>query len=234
MKYGNNADLALMEVSPKEVAEDMVKVCVVDNMCRSYVVSLFVKKYICLDYHNNHLSNMLKSNPLIIYAHYFSFPQAEEVTVTEAQKSFFGKVKDRLTTATPDKEEAPAKQSPPPPKTETKAAVTAPATPVVTAQVAKATKTSDKVLKATEVAKDEVKKKGVQETKEKMSSKSAVTDSTPEPVVEEEEVKEVEEVKVEEKGTKRKLVKGVTLIVAAGAVAVARNVVTAWLGRGML
>jgi hypothetical protein len=31
LKYGNNvADLALMEVSPKEVAEDMVKVCVVD------------------------------------------------------------------------------------------------------------------------------------------------------------------------------------------------------------
>ena len=158
--------------------------------------------------------------------------------MTDAQKTFFGKVKDRLTTATPDKEEAPAKQSPPPPKTETKAAVTAPATPVVTAQVAKATKTSDKVLKATEVAKDEVKKKGVQETKEKMSSKSsavAADSSTPEPVVEEEEeTKEVEEVKVEGKGTKRKLVKGVALIVAAGAVAVARNVVTAWLGRGML
>ena len=27
LKYGNNADLALMEVSPKEVAEDIVKVC---------------------------------------------------------------------------------------------------------------------------------------------------------------------------------------------------------------
>jgi type IV secretory pathway VirB10-like protein len=177
--------------------------------------------------------------------HITSFSQGEitETEVTEAQKSFFGKVKDRLTTttATPDKEEAPAKQSPPPPpKKETKEAAVPPpappATPVVTAQVAKATKTSDKVLKATEVAKDEVKKKGVQETKEKMSSKSsAVTDSAPEPVVDEEEVvKEVEEVKVEEKGTKRKLVKGVTLIVAAGAVAVARNVVTAWLGRGML
>ena len=32
MKYGNNvADLALMEVSPKEVAEDMVKVCDVEH-----------------------------------------------------------------------------------------------------------------------------------------------------------------------------------------------------------
>ena len=28
LKYGNNADLALMEVSPEEVAEDMVKVCI--------------------------------------------------------------------------------------------------------------------------------------------------------------------------------------------------------------
>lgn len=27
LKYGNNADLALMEVSPEEVAEDIVKVC---------------------------------------------------------------------------------------------------------------------------------------------------------------------------------------------------------------
>lgn len=164
LKYGNNADLALMEVSPEEVAEDIVK-----------------------------------------------------GEITEAQKSFYGK--DDAAT-----KEAPPKKSPPA------------ATPVVTAQPAKATKTSDKVLKATEVAKDEVKKKGVQETKEKMSSKSSsVASSTPEPVEEttEEEVTEVEEVK-EEKGTKRKLAKGVTLIVAAGVVAVARNVVKAWLGRGML
>jgi len=35
-------------------------------------------------------------------------------------------------------------------------------------------------------------------------------------------------------GGKRRIVKGVTLIVAAGAVAVARNVVKAYLGRGML
>ena len=207
------------------------------------VASLFVEHVLIITSISSfHLSNMLKSHPHYhTYAHHIFLSQAEEVTepeVTEAQKSFFGKVKDRLTTtATPDKEDVPAKQSPPPPKKETKAAAP-PATPVVTAQVAKATKTSDKVLKATEVAKDEVKKKGVQETKEKMSSKSSAVaaddSSTPEPVEEEEEAKEVEEVKVEEKGTKRKLVKGVTMIVAAGAVAVARNVVTAWLGRGML
>lgn len=167
--------------------------------------------------------NVLQSHPLHVHITLYNiltncsnyhFPQGE---ITEAQKSFYGK--DDAAT-----KEAPPKKSPPA------------ATPVVTAQPAKATKTSDKVLKATEVAKDEVKKKGVQETKEKMSSKSSsVASSTPEPVEEttEEEVTEVEEVK-EEKGTKRKLAKGVTLIVAAGVVAVARNVVKAWLGRGML
>ena len=111
--------------------------------------------------------------------------------------------------------------------------------PVVTAQPAKASNPSDTVLKATEVAKSEVQKKGVQETKQKMSSKSAsATTSTPPPAAaaetKTEEVKsKVTEVK-KEKGTTRKLAKGATLIVAAGAVAVARNVVKAWLGRGML
>jgi len=152
-----NADLALIEVSPEEVAEDMVKA----------------------------------------------------IEITAAQKSFFGKGE-----ATNE-----VKSTPPPPSAPKKAE------PVVP-------KTSDKVLKATEVARSEVTKKGVQETKEKMSSKSSssTTASVAPAAAESKEVKEVKK----DKGTKRKLVKGVSLIVAAGAVAVARNVVKAWLGRGML
>jgi len=198
LKYGSNADLALIGVSPEEVAEDMLK-----------------------------------------------------GQVTEAQKSFFGK-EDEVTPA-----EAPQKTTPPPKEEATPAQksffgkVKAAATPapkepkrmipVVTAQPAKASNPSDTVLKATEVAKSEVQKKGVQETKQKMSSKSAsaTTTSTPPPPAaaaetKTEEVKsKVTEVK-KEKGTTRKLAKGATLIVAAGAVAVARNIVKAWLGRGML
>lgn len=111
----------------------------------------------------------------------------------------------------------------------------APAAPVETAP-----KTSDTVLKATEKAKDEVKKKGVEETKQKMNSKSTATTttdtdtSTPPPSPASEEPETTTEVTKKEKGTKRKLAKGATLIVAAGVVAVARNVVKAWLGRGML
>jgi len=164
--------------------------------------------------------------------------------VTEAQKSFFGK-EDEATAAA----EAPPNEATPAQKSffgKVKAAATPapkepkPSVSVVTAQPAKASNPSDTVLKATEVAKSEVQKKGVQETKQKMSSKSAAatTTSTPPPAAaaetKTEEVKsKVTEVK-KEKGTTRKLAKGATLIVAAGAVAVARNVVKAWLGRGML
>ncbi|KAL7451667.1 hypothetical protein ACHAWC_003493 [Mediolabrus comicus] len=163
-KYGAGADLALIEVSPEEVAEDIVK--------------------------------------------------AEETAAapadnTAAQKSFFGKVKEA---ATPKKA-------------------------AVTAKPAEAKPTSDTVLKATEVAKSQVQKVGVQETKEKMSSKTASAAASAPAEPEEEPAKKsdaVTETKKEEKGTKRKLAKGVTLIVAAGAVAVARNLVKAWLGRGML
>lgn len=84
------------------------------------------------------------------------------------------------------------------------------------------------------MAKSEVQKKGVQKTKEKMSSKSsAATPPSAEEELKEGKPEEVAEVK-KDKGTKRKLVKGAGLIVAAGAVALARNVVKAWLGRGML
>ena len=86
------------------------------------------------------------------------------------------------------------------------------------------------------MAKSQVQKVGVQETKEKMSSKTASSAASASAEPEEEPAKKsdaVTETK-EEKGTKRNLAKGVTLIVAAGAVAVARNLVKAWLGRGML
>mmetsp|Transcript_6184 Transcript_6184/g.9584 ORF Transcript_6184/g.9584 Transcript_6184/m.9584 type:complete len:310 (+) Transcript_6184:97-1026(+) len=193
LKYGSNADLALIGVSPEEVAEDMLKGQVTEAQ-----KSFFGKED--------------EVTPA-------EAPQKTTPGATPAQKSFFGKVKAAATPA------------PKEPK---------PSVPVVTAQPAKASNPSDTVLKATEVAKSEVQKKGVQETKQKMSSKSAsaATTSTPPPPAasetKTEEVKsKVTEVK-KEKGTTRKLVKGATLIVAAGAVAVARNVVKAWLGRGML
>eukprot|EP00984_Skeletonema_dohrnii_P037990 scaffold40710_cov150-Skeletonema_dohrnii-CCMP3373.AAC.1 len=193
LKYGSNADLALIGVSEAEVAEDMVKGQVTEAQ-----KSFFGKE----------------DEPTAAA----EAPQKTTPEATPAQKSFFGKVKAAATPA------------PKEPK---------PSVPVVTAQPAKASNPSDTVLKATEVAKSEVQKKGVQETKQKMSSKSAsaATTSTPPPPAEtkteESKSKEVTEVK-KEKGNKRKLVKGATLIVAAGAVAVARNVVMAWLGRGIM
>lgn len=103
--------------------------------------------------------------------------------------------------------------------------------------------TSDTVLKAAEVAKVEVQKKGVQETKEKMSSKTTTTTSSSATTTSAAQTKDepeksnnaaTEAKKEVNKGTKQRLVKGTMLIAAAGAVAVARNVVKAWLGRGLL
>lgn len=143
--------------------------------------------------------------------------------VTEAQKSFFGKKDEEEGGVTPaqksffGKDKAAIKK----PKPAAKVPLVAP-------------KTSDAVLKATEVAKDEVKKKGVEETKQKMNSKSTASTPTAIPDPEDPPISDDPEIIQEEKGTKRKLVKGATLIFAAGAVAVARNVVKAWIGRGML
>mmetsp|Transcript_19866 Transcript_19866/g.43100 ORF Transcript_19866/g.43100 Transcript_19866/m.43100 type:complete len:277 (+) Transcript_19866:317-1147(+) len=98
----------------------------------------------------------------------------------------------------------------------------------------KANVPSKELLESTEKAKAVVQKKGVQETKEKMSSKS----NTPSPpTAVKKEVKATSSTEVAEskkKGGKRRFAKGITLVVAAGAVAVARNVVKAYLGRGML
>ena len=109
--------------------------------------------------------------------------------------------------------------------------------PVVTAEPGKATIPSKELLESTELAKAEVQKKGIQETKDKMSSKSsattkAVTTKTP-PVEEKKESTEVAKT-TKKPGGKRRIAKGVTLIVAAGAVALARNVVKAYLGRTIL
>lgn len=92
--------------------------------------------------------------------------------------------------------------------------------------------TSEKVLKETEKAIAEVKAKGVEETKEKMRfNESALSPSnTVEPVAETKtEVARTEK----DAGTKKKIAQGVSLIVAAVGVAVARNAIKAWLGRGL-
>lgn len=94
--------------------------------------------------------------------------------------------------------------------------------------------TSEKVLRETEKAIAEVNAKGVQETKAKMSFNESVLTSpspTPEPAAKEPK-KEVAK-KEKDPGTKKQIAQGVTLIVAAVGVALARNVIKAWLGRGM-
>lgn len=110
--------------------------------------------------------------------------------------------------------------------------------PVVTAEPGKATIPSKELLESTEKAKAEVQKKGIQETKDKISSKSSAATkdvATTTPPVEEKKEESTEVAKTTKKsGGKRRIAKGVTLIVAAGAVALARNVVKAYLGRTIL
>ena len=64
-----------------------------------------------------------------------------------------------------------------------------------------------------------------------MSSKSKEPSTPP---VEDKKEASTEVAETKKTGGKRRLAKGVTLILAAGAVALARNVVKAYLGRGML
>jgi len=110
--------------------------------------------------------------------------------------------------------------------------------PVVTAEPGKATIPSKELLESTEKAKAEVQKKGIQETKDKISSKSSAATkdvATTTPPVQEKKKESTEVAKTTKKsGGKRRIAKGVTLIVAAGAVALARNVVKAYLGRTIL
>lgn len=105
---------------------------------------------------------------------------------------------------------------------------------------------SMEILQSTEVAKAEVQKVGVQEVKERMSTKvintassTSVNPSTSTPPAAADnqsslsssmEVAEGNEAK----NGKKAIAKGVSLILAAGIVAVVRNVVKAYLGRGLL
>mmetsp|Transcript_24293 Transcript_24293/g.52043 ORF Transcript_24293/g.52043 Transcript_24293/m.52043 type:complete len:260 (-) Transcript_24293:380-1159(-) len=139
---------------------------------------------------------------------------ADKPVVTEAQKSFFGGTETAAKAAAVAPASAPA---PPPP---------APA---------KVSKPSKKILQSAEIAKAEVKKVGVQETKAKLSSKIATLPPpapTPAPVKVASASTEVAESK--KPGAKRRFAKGVALLLAAGGVAVIRNVVKAYLGRGMV
>lgn len=94
--------------------------------------------------------------------------------------------------------------------------------------------TSELVLKETEKAIAEVKAKGVQETKAKMSfNEPVLSPSSPTPEQVEEPKNDVITKKEKDPGTKKQIAQGITLIVAAAGVALARNVIKAWLGRGM-
>jgi hypothetical protein len=116
-------------------------------------------------------------------------------------------------------------------------------TAVVAAAVESVKAPSKEILQSTEVAKAEVQKVGVQEVKERMSTKvsaasSTVTASASTPPQAESNSsssssKEVAEIK-ETKNGKSAVAKGVGLIVVAGAVAVVRNFIKAYLGRGLL
>jgi hypothetical protein len=113
--------------------------------------------------------------------------------------------------------------------------------PPVVPEPAKATAPSEGILKSTEKAKEVVQKVGVKETKERMSSKgasslSSVGSSTPAqpPAAAEQKKTEVAAITEKKDGGGGRVAKGITLIAAAGLVALVRNVVKAYLGRGML
>ena len=102
---------------------------------------------------------------------------------------------------------------------------------------------SKEILQSTEVAKAEVQKVGVQEVKERMSTKvvtttAAAASSSPPEAENNNQLssssKEVVAETKENKDGKKAIAKGVSLVVAAGAVAVVRNLVKAYLGRGLL
>lgn len=106
--------------------------------------------------------------------------------------------------------------------------------PVVTAQPGTASIPSKDLLEKTEEAKSAVAKKGVADTKQKMESKSKPAAETPAPAPVVEKAASTEVADTKKPGRKRQIAKGLTLVIAAGTVALGRNVVKAWLGRGML
>jgi len=112
--------------------------------------------------------------------------------------------------------------------------------PPVVPEQGKASIPSKEILQSTEIAKVEVQKVGVAETKERMSTKysgtlSSSSSSLPPPLEEDlSSLTEVGIVGVPKRSRGKKTVKGLSLLVAAGVVALARNVVKAYLGKGML
>jgi len=105
------------------------------------------------------------------------------------------------------------------------------------AKPVKANVPSKEVLESAEKAKAVVQKVGVQETKQKMNSKTGSSTPATPPVEEKTEEVTPSSTEVAEPktpGGKRRFAKGMSLILAAGAVAVARNVVRAYLGKGLL
>ena len=137
-----------------------------------------------------------------------------------------------------------------PPVVAAKAKAPAVKPPPVVPEPAKATAPSVGILESTEKAKEVVQRVGVKETKERMSSKgassppsssssssSSVGSSTPAkpPAAAEQKKAEVAAITEKKDGSRGgKVAKGITLIAAAGLVALVRNVVKAYLGRGML
>lgn len=96
-------------------------------------------------------------------------------------------------------------------------------------------KPSKELLESTEKAKAEVQKVGVKETKEKMDAKAEPPAPAPAPAkMEVATTTSTEVAETKKAGAKRRFAKGMGLILAAGGVALARNVIKAYLGRGML
>lgn len=147
-------------------------------------------------------------------------------SATAAQQTFFG--------ASSAPAPAPAKKASPPKKAKAAATTSAPSTPAKKSFFGNKGP-SKELLESTEKAKAAVAKAGVKETQDKISSKNEAPAPSPTPIavkVASTSTSEVAETK--QSGGKRRVAKGVALIVAAGAVAAARNVVKAYLGRGML
>ncbi|KAL7555270.1 hypothetical protein ACHAWF_019012 [Thalassiosira exigua] len=161
-------------------------------------------------------------------------PVAVAADVPPARRSMWRKKAEEATVKEPV---AVADDVPPAPVVEPakpKPAAPKPAAP----PPAKASAPSKELLESAEKAKAEVQKVGVRETKEKMEAKA----SAPEPAAvanrgapkEEPPSTEVMVAEEQKPGRKRRLAKGLSLVLAAGAVAAARNVIKAYLGRGMV
>lgn len=108
---------------------------------------------------------------------------------------------------------------------------------VVTPEPAKVTKTSKEEIENTEKIIAIVKKRAATETKEKLKAKAEEPESesppSPSPLEQEEPVAD-DLTAIPKRSVRKSLAQGAKLIVAAGLVVVTRNVVKAYLGRGML